>query len=255
MNNLVLREDYNEDYVFVESTSANNNEQNVKSVKEDVPFHSFMPVDRTHDKWPKKEVTENLYDTTTKFNEINESNENQFFEKLKRKFKEHHFTVSIEKVDYCSWLSCCCTFKKPEIMGGVVSYLFLNSSKENIVDPKTGLSRKQMKLMKQTWDEFIRPNFLGVGVKAMLRLFAVHPEVKNIFPDFKDIPQCELANNKKFHAHCQMIMSTVNIAVDAFLANDIELFAAILKMTGERHAKRAMGKLNSEYFEVNNYAK
>ncbi|KAK0085935.1 hypothetical protein PV325_004229 [Microctonus aethiopoides] len=137
-------------------------------------------------------------------------------------------------------------------MGGVVSYLFFNNSRENIVDPKTGLTLKQMKLMKQTWDEFARPNFIGIGVNAMLRqaeYSSAHPEIKNIFPDFKDIPQCELTNNKKFHAHCQMIMSTVNNAVDAFLANDIELFTAILIMTGERHAKRAMGKLNSRYFE------
>lgn len=93
-----------------------------------------------------------------------------------------------------------------------------------------------------------------LSFSLLYRLFAIHPEIKNIFPDFKDIPQCELPNNKKFHAHCQMIMSTVNNAVDAFLADDIELFEAILIMIGERHAKRAMGKLNSQYFEVSNYA-
>lgn len=68
-----------------------------------------------------------------------------------------------------------------------------------------------------------------------------------MFPDFKDKPLDELQQNKKFHVHCQMIMSTVNNAVDAFLADDVELFATILVMTGERHAKRA---ILSQHFEV-----
>lgn len=38
INNLVLKEDYDEDYVFLESTPANKNEKNVKAVQESVPF-------------------------------------------------------------------------------------------------------------------------------------------------------------------------------------------------------------------------
>lgn len=74
---------------------------------------SFMPVDRTHDEWPKKAAAEIFQDTTKKSNEINEPNETQFFEKLKRKFKEHRFNLSPLYVSIIIFVTilvtCCCT--------------------------------------------------------------------------------------------------------------------------------------------------
>ncbi|KAK0173055.1 hypothetical protein PV328_006309 [Microctonus aethiopoides] len=113
INNLALKEDYNEDYVFLESTPANKNEKHVKAVEEIVPFQSFMPVDRTYDELPKKAAAEIFQDTTKRSNEINDSNETQFFENLKHKFRTHSFNLSPLYVSLIILVTilvtCCCT--------------------------------------------------------------------------------------------------------------------------------------------------
>lgn len=87
----------------------------------------------------------------------------------------------------------------------------------------------------------------------MISLLNDYDDIKQMFPDFKSIPNEQLRNNKKFNAHCQMIMSVINNAVNAFLNNDNELFVAILKVTGERHGKRAGNLIIIKHFQVNNY--
>ncbi|XP_034937439.1 uncharacterized protein glob1 [Chelonus insularis] len=137
-------------------------------------------------------------------------------------------------------------------MGSFVSYFLRREDQirleNDTVNSETGFSLRQQKMMRKSWDQYIRPNLIDVGVETMLSLFDAYPDIKQMFPDFKDLPKDQLKGNKKFHAHCQMIMSTINNAVDAFLNNDIQLFTMILKMTGERHAKRSSGKITADHF-------
>lgn len=70
--------------------------------------------------------------------------------------------------------------------------------------------------------------------------FKRFPQHHRAFPPFKDIPADDLLDNKKFHAHCQGIMSTLNDAIDAL--DDIDLVDAILHTTGKRHGRRGQGR-------------
>lgn len=58
-------------------------------------------------------------------------------------------------------------------MGSALSFFnFLqgqHGTDDDLVNLKTGFTRKQTKLMKKTWDEFIRNDLIDVGVIAMLR--------------------------------------------------------------------------------------
>lgn len=70
--------------------------------------------------------------------------------------------------------------------------------------------------------------------------FKQYPQYHKVFPAFKDIPVDELPTNKKFQAHCQFIVSTLNNAFDAM--DNIDLMAAILYSTGERHGRRGQSR-------------
>ncbi|CAD6213861.1 GSCOCG00011100001-RA-CDS [Cotesia congregata] len=137
-------------------------------------------------------------------------------------------------------------------MGSIVSYVVSSEGQtglENDDHKNSGLTQRQKKIMKKTWESCINSNSIVICVEIMLSLFDKYEDTKEMFPDFKDIPNEELKKNKKFHAHCQMIMSVVNNAVNAFLSDDDELFTAILKITGERHAKHAKNPIIAKHME------
>ena len=69
--------------------------------------------------------------------------------------------------------------------------------------------------------------------------FRRYPQYHQVFPAFKHVPVDELADNKKFQAHCQNIMSTLSNSIDAL--DDADLTDAILHSTGERHGRRGQG--------------
>ncbi|XP_008546776.1 uncharacterized protein LOC103570721 [Microplitis demolitor] len=138
-------------------------------------------------------------------------------------------------------------------MGSIVSYFVRDRGQtglEGAVDHKnTEFSQRQKKIMRKAWDLYISSNLINIGVEVMLSLLNDYDDIKQMFPDFKSIPNEQLRNNKKFNAHCQMIMSVINNAVNAFLNNDNELFVAILKVTGERHGKRAGNLIIIKHFQ------
>ncbi|XP_074094602.1 uncharacterized protein LOC141524540 isoform X1 [Cotesia typhae] len=137
-------------------------------------------------------------------------------------------------------------------MGSIVSYAVRRGDQiglENFDCKNSDFTQRQKKIMKKTWETCIYSNSIIVCMEIMLSLFDKYEDTKKMFTDFKDIPDEELKNNKKFHAHCQMIMSVVNNAVNAFLNDDDELFVTILKITGERHAKRAKNPIIAKHME------
>jgi hypothetical protein len=69
------------------------------------------------------------------------------------------------------------------------------------------------------------------------RYFDKFPEEKKHFP-FKDVPKEELRKSKKFHAHCNNVMT----ALDAIVFNiaDGELIVNLLEKLGRSHNRHGI---------------
>ncbi|XP_066583874.1 globin isoform X1 [Prorops nasuta] len=124
-------------------------------------------------------------------------------------------------------------------MGLITSYVFRPSEEVVQVDPATGLTTRQKRIVRDSW-AILQKNSIASGVAIMTSYFKEYPEHQKAFPLFRDKPLEELANSKKFQAHCQSIMSTLSNALDAL--DDVELMDATLQLTGERHGKRGQRK-------------
>lgn len=122
-------------------------------------------------------------------------------------------------------------------MGSVLSYFFGYSDSDTL-DSKVGLTKREMRLARETWN-IVRAHSVEAGVTIMASYFRRYPQYHQAFPAFKHVPVDELADNKKFQAHCQNIMSTLSNAIDAL--DDADLMDAILHSTGERHGRRGQG--------------
>ncbi|KAK9309244.1 hypothetical protein QLX08_000996 [Tetragonisca angustula] len=122
-------------------------------------------------------------------------------------------------------------------MGSVLSY-FLGYSDSDTVDSKVGLTKREKRLVRETWN-IVRVHSVEAGVAIMASYFRRYPQYHQVFPAFKHVPVDELADNKKFQAHCQNIMSTLSNSIDAL--DDVDLMDAILHSTGERHGRRGQG--------------
>ncbi|XP_076242687.1 globin 1 [Calliopsis andreniformis] len=123
-------------------------------------------------------------------------------------------------------------------MGSIFSYVF-GYPDDNVVDPKLGLTGREKRFVQQTWN-ILRANSIETGVAIMTSYFKKYPQYHQVFTAFKDIPVDELSTNKKFQAHCQNIMTTLNNAFDAL--NDIDLMEAVLHTVGERHGRRGQNR-------------
>ncbi|XP_058798119.1 globin [Phymastichus coffea] len=123
-------------------------------------------------------------------------------------------------------------------MGSSLS-LFWGSANDNVVDPATGLTGRQKKLVQSTW-ALCRKDPIASGVAIMTAFFKAHPDYHQDFAGFKDVPLDELPGNKKFQAHCLAVVTTLSNVIDSM--NDTELLAANLVSIGEKHNKRGQTK-------------
>ncbi|OXU22325.1 hypothetical protein TSAR_012070 [Trichomalopsis sarcophagae] len=123
-------------------------------------------------------------------------------------------------------------------MGSSVS-LFWGSANDNVLDPATGLTGRQKKLVQNMW-AVVRKEPIPNGVAIMLAYFKKYPEYQKVFTHFKDVPLEELSANKKFQAHCLNIVTALNNVIDSI--NDPALLEANLVAIGERHHRRGQTK-------------
>ncbi|XP_026669091.1 globin [Ceratina calcarata] len=106
---------------------------------------------------------------------------------------------------------------------------------EDRVDPATGLTERQKKLVQNTW-AVIRKDEARSGVAVMTAFFGKYPDYQKNFPAFADTPLDELAGNKRFQAHCMSIVAALNDVIDSL--HDPGLMEATLIGLAERHKKR-----------------
>ncbi|XP_076636745.1 globin-like [Colletes latitarsis] len=129
-------------------------------------------------------------------------------------------------------------------MGSILSNFYRHPD-DDVFDPDVGLTRKEKRLVKETWN-ILNADSINTGVAIMSSYFKQYPQYQKVFPAFKDIPVDELPTNNTFKAHCQFIIATLNNAFCAL--DDICLMNAVLHSTGQRHGRR--GQSRQEFIDL-----
>ncbi|XP_015109832.1 globin [Diachasma alloeum] len=120
-------------------------------------------------------------------------------------------------------------------MGTFWSKIWGHSGTDDTVDPSTGLTGREKRLVQSTWS-IVSRDPVASGVAIMTLFFERYPEYQALFSAFRDTPKAELPANKKFQAHCASIITALNSVIDAL--NDEGLLEATLVAIGERHRRR-----------------
>ncbi|XP_069129216.1 neuroglobin-like [Argopecten irradians] len=104
---------------------------------------------------------------------------------------------------------------------------------------------KQKRIIKKTW-KIMCDDITGHGVKVFLRIFQLHPHVKQLFP-CRDVEGDDLLHDSNFKGHASRFMQAVGAAVDNI--DDIEAtLKPLLIGLGRNHIKFTGFK--NEYFNA-----
>lgn len=98
------------------------------------------------------------------------------------------------------------------------------------------ISEREKLLIRRTW-RIISNNMPGLGASIFLKIFAIKPSVKQIFP-FRDITGDELIRNHHFRGHASRFMQAIGAAVDNIDALD-KTMVPLLNRLGRQHVNYA----------------
>lgn len=93
------------------------------------------------------------------------------------------------------------------------------------------LSEKQKSIIRSTWKK-ISNDLSGRAAMVFLRIFELHPQIKNLFP-CRDLEGEKLLNDHHFKGHASRFMQAVGAAVDNL--DDMEVLSPLLTGLGRRH--------------------
>lgn len=105
----------------------------------------------------------------------------------------------------------------------------------DIPDEQSGMTEKEMKLLKDTWHRFCDNN-REYGVFLFLSLFIKHPELQPMFPHFKGKPVSALKDDPMFRAHGCAIGYHITSLVDSL--GDPAKFEVLARRNATDHLKR-----------------
>jgi len=127
-------------------------------------------------------------------------------------------------------------------MGSLISHLWWGGQDPDAVDPKSGLSPRDLYNVKKSWKKFSADG-VASGTEMFLRYFTAHPQSKTFFKMFKDMPNDELRTNIQFNAHALNVINSLTAIIDKLEVP--ELAAAMSKKLGVTHQPR---KLTEAHF-------
>ncbi|XP_060062631.1 neuroglobin-like [Ylistrum balloti] len=104
---------------------------------------------------------------------------------------------------------------------------------------------KQRTIIKNTWKKMCN-NITGHGIKVFLRIFQLHPNVKQLFP-CRDKEGDDLLRDQNFKGHASRFMQAVGAAVDN-IDHIEEVLTPLLLGLGRQHINFTGFK--NEYFDV-----
>ncbi|CAH1183081.1 unnamed protein product [Phaedon cochleariae] len=124
-------------------------------------------------------------------------------------------------------------------MGAIWSLLgYPDTGRTDDPDPVTELTSRDRYLIKSSY-QAVRKTPTDSGVALLNLYFKNHPEAKQLFP-FKDVPDSELSQNKRYQAHCNSVIYGFSAVVDAI--DDPDILVPILAKLGETHVPRKVTK-------------
>ncbi|XP_012269626.2 hemoglobin-2 [Athalia rosae] len=123
-------------------------------------------------------------------------------------------------------------------MGGWLSS-YWGYAGDDVLDPATGLTGKQKRLVTETWG-IMQKDSRRVARAIFMEFFNQHPEYQKQFAALKNIPYQDLPENKRFQAHGASVISAINEIVSSLY--DPGLLEATLVALGEKHFKRGQTK-------------
>lgn len=113
---------------------------------------------------------------------------------------------------------------------------FRISPKSNDGSPRdTGtrlFSDRQKAIIVKTW-RYMGNDLTGRGSKVFMKIFELHPEVKQLFPSLKDYEGEALLKNPNFKGHASRFMQAVGAVVEHIDSPDT--LSPVLVSLGQRH--------------------
>lgn len=136
-------------------------------------------------------------------------------------------------------------------MGAVWSYLwpgmtsaeFITDSSLDEVDPSTGLTGRQKKVIRETW-AMIKEDFGQNATDFFVLLFTKHPDYQKKFNGLETLTVEQLKKSKRLRAHGSNVLYAFTSMVDNL--DDVECLKELLLKIGRNHIKR---KLTSKHFD------
>ncbi|XP_057369766.1 neuroglobin-like [Daphnia carinata] len=105
---------------------------------------------------------------------------------------------------------------------------------DNPIDPVTGLSRREKDYVQHSWN-LVRQDLKAAGLGFFHAFFHAHPEYKEKFKKFTDIPADKLIENRAFQVHAMSVMNAVTMVVDTL--DDVPKLVNALKNLGTSHGR------------------
>ncbi|KAI1713065.1 globin domain-containing protein [Ditylenchus destructor] len=100
------------------------------------------------------------------------------------------------------------------------------------------LTREQRDLLKESFQSVMEKNMVKTGMSIMLKLFADYPHYKNIWPQFRQIPDSSLMNADVLSKHAKVYMGGLRLIINSM--DDDELLKRSLKRIACAHVRRSI---------------
>ncbi|KAK8784691.1 hypothetical protein V5799_008944, partial [Amblyomma americanum] len=109
-----------------------------------------------------------------------------------------------------------------------------NAGSNDPVDNRTGMSKHENKLVRDSWRRFCEkePNF---GLAFLMAMFSSHPEYLMLFPSFHNVSVHDLANNAKFRALASEVGRHMTAFIEAL--DDTQVLIELVRKNAINHLK------------------
>ncbi|CAH1974436.1 unnamed protein product [Acanthoscelides obtectus] len=173
-----------------------------------------------------------------------------------RYLQSYHNTLSMKIKINTGWFKCSfnvrflfsdkvsvrvqCVYVGESTMGVLWSMLGYKCAelRDDDPDPVTTLTSKDKFIIRSSWARIMK-NPIENGIAILTLFFEDYPQHKQLFP-FRDVPNKELGQNKRFQAHCSAIMYSLTSVVD--VVDKPDLLVTILMKIGRDHVPRGVNE-------------
>lgn len=126
------------------------------------------------------------------------------------------------------------------IFSSIYEYWTGTTANDNVVDPGTGLTVRQKRLIADSWVLLgSRKDQKRFGVNFFIQLFKAYPYQKDLFPLFKNKTLDELEMSPIMRAHATTVMYQIGSFVDNL--DDVECLVGLVQKVARNHIARDIG--------------